>query len=83
MCNSCNSCNQCNCGCCGALARALDNLFAVANRCGCNCGCGCGDSARSGFGSCGQQNSCSDAYYARQYALYSVSGNCCYCCCNS
>ncbi len=105
MCNSCNSCNSCNCCGCSALARALNNLFDVANRCGCNCGCNsCGNnfstfggnngcncgcnacnnaSSRSGFGSCSSQNCCSDAYYARQYALYSVSGNCCFCCCNN
>ena len=98
MCNSCNSCNCCGCS---ALARALNNLFSVANSCGCNCGCNSCNSCNSwnsfgngssrsgsGFGSCNSQNfCCSDAYYARQYALWNVNGSgcnfCCCRCCNS
>lgn len=58
------------------------NLCA-SNRSGCNNGCGnCGtcpngwyNASASGFGSCGSLNACSDAYYARQYAL--VYNSCC------
>ena len=66
---SCNSCsNSCGCNSC--------NSCNGWNRSGCGCsGSGFGPDT-SGLGSCSSCNACSDAYYARQYALT----YCCTCC---
>ena len=70
--NSCNSCNGWNrSGCWNSC-----NSCSGWNRSGCGCsGSGFGPDT-SGFGSCSSCNACSDAYYARQYALT----YCCTCC---
>lgn len=73
----------CACDCINNILNALENLFST--NCCCrsngsasrNGGCGyriyasssCENCGSGGFGSCASLNACSDAYYARQYAL--------------
>ena len=73
-----------NCGCNNASAISNGNRSGCWNSCNsCNgwnrSGCGCSDGGfglnTGGFGSCSSCNACSDAYYARQYALT----YCCFC----
>ena len=84
--NSCNSCNGWNRSGCWNSCNSCNgwNRSGCWNSCNsCNgwnrSGCGCSDGGfglnTGGFGSCSSCNACSDAYYARQYALT----YCCFC----
>ncbi|MDE6273748.1 MAG: hypothetical protein K2L87_01710, partial [Clostridiales bacterium] len=70
----------CSCFCCNSFGCNGSSR----NGCGCGCNNGWNGSSRNGCGcGCNRGNDCvtSDSYYARQYALVSVSG--CGCGCNT
>ena len=92
MCNSCHCGTERGCGCCACgLLGALKNLFAadcLCSRSACGAQSRCEYAAASnGFGSCANLYACSDAYYARQYALGGARSctceRCCRCVCRS
>ena len=85
-------CQTCSCCLCRALANLFSTDCFSASRYSAACGydgpaqtaqdgCGCArqDCARTGYGSCADGAFCSEAYYARQYALGGNDG-CYYCC---